>query len=126
MKFWDSFKTFSKNLTIKTIIITLIILFLSWSKLFIFNVESANLPLAKSISLINNSYTPKPKINKTIPIKNKSIDEIILNNKLLLLLISWLNKGLFNIVAWIISHPPIKNNDIEEIIDNTTSIYSLG
>ena len=52
VKLWDNFKTFSKNLTINTIIITLIILFLSWSRLLIFNVDSENFPLAKSISLV--------------------------------------------------------------------------
>ena len=55
-------------------------MFFSWSELLIFNVESKNFPFAKSISLINSSYTSNPKINKTIAIKNKSIDEIILNN----------------------------------------------
>ena len=82
---WDSLSTFSKNLTINTIIITLRILFFSWSRLLIFRVESANLFFAKSISLINSSYTPNPNINRTIPIRNKSIDEIILNNKSLLI-----------------------------------------
>ena len=49
---------------------------------------------AKSISLIKSSYTPNPNINKTIPIRNKSIDEIILNNKSLFDVISSLNIGL--------------------------------
>ena len=48
-------RIFSKNLTINTMIITLIILFFNWSKLFIFKVESANFPFAKSISFINKS-----------------------------------------------------------------------
>ena len=38
-------------------------------------VESLNFELAKSISLTKSSYTPKPKINKTIAIINKSIEE---------------------------------------------------
>ena len=37
------------------------------------------LSIVASISLTKSSYIPKPKINKTIPIKNKSIDDIILN-----------------------------------------------
>ena len=64
--------------------ITLIILFFNWSKLFILSVESENLPLAKSISLINSSYTPNPNINNSYKATNiyletnkkPSIDEI--------------------------------------------------
>ena len=81
VKFSENLSTFSKNLTIRTIITTFIILFFSWSKSLIFRVDSVNFALAKSISLTNNSYIPKPKISSTIPIKNKSIAEIILNNK---------------------------------------------
>jgi len=60
----------------------------------IFKVDSENLALAKLISLTKSSYIPKPKINKTIPIKNKSIDDIILNRSWLLFTIPVSNKGL--------------------------------
>ena len=93
VKLWESFKTFSKNLTIKTIIITLIILFFNWSRLLILSVESANLSLAKLISLIKSSYTPNPNINKTMPIKNKSIDDIILKSNSLLVSILLFSRG---------------------------------
>ena len=55
VKFSENLRTFSKNLTINTIIITLIILFLSWSKSLIFRVESVNFELAKSISPTKSS-----------------------------------------------------------------------
>lgn len=94
VKFSEYLSTFSKNLTIRTIIITLIILFFNWSKSLIFNVYSVNFAFAKSISLTNNSYIPNPNINSTIPIRNKSIAEIILNKSSLLFEIESSKRGL--------------------------------
>ena len=44
VKFSENLRTFSKNLTINTIIITLIILFFNWSKSLIFRVDSIIYP----------------------------------------------------------------------------------
>ena len=51
---------------------------------------------------------------------------MILNNKSLLLTISALNKGLFNVVAWIISQPPIRNKEIDDKIDKITAIITMN
>ena len=55
VKFSENLRTFSKNLTINTIIITLIILFFNWSKSLIFRVDSENFAFAKSISPTKSS-----------------------------------------------------------------------
>ena len=65
-------------------------------------------------------------MSKTIPIKNKSIDEIILKSKSLLFVTLSFIRGLLNRVACIISHPPSKNNVIDDIIDNTTAIITIN
>ena len=121
----DNFNIFSKNLTINTMIITLMILFFNWSKLLIFKVESENFPFAKSISLIKSSYTPNPKINNTIPIKNKSMDEMMPNSKSLLFVMVESNKGFLKIMACNISQLPIMNNAMEETIDNITDSITI-
>ena len=120
VKFWENFRVFSKYLTIKTIIITFIILFFNWSRFFIWRVDSINLAFAKSISFTNNSYTPNPNINNTIPIKNKSIEEIILKRNWLLLSISDLNIGLSIKIASTISQLAIAISEKDDKIERTT------
>ena len=61
VKFSENLRTFSKNLTINTIMITLIILFLSWSKSLIFRVDSVNFELAKVYFTTKSSVSPKTK-----------------------------------------------------------------
>ena len=89
------------------------------------SVESANLSLAKFISLMNNSYTPNPNINKTMPIKNKSIDEIILKSNSLLVSILLFSK---DFIDYCLNNVPTskRNNTIDEMIDRTTDINTIN
>lgn len=59
-------------------------------------------------------------MSSTIPIKNRSMDEMILNNKSLLLVMSELNSGFWKKIECMISQLPIKNNVIEAKIDSIT------
>ena len=102
-------------------IITLVILFFNWSKSRIIKVESLNFEFIKSISLTKSSYIPNQKINKTIAIINKSIEDMILKRTSLFSVIEESISGLKNIIASIISQLPRIIRYIEEIIESITA-----